>query len=65
MDRAIMRRPDIDSLRVRATYMLLLFHTAMVFNPAPFFHIRNSEQSFLLLILCGFVGLMVAGCCMV
>ncbi len=51
------RRYDIDWLRVFATYLLLLFHTAMVFNPAPFFHIRNSEQSFIFLILCGFIGL--------
>lgn len=51
------RRFDIDWLRIFATYLLLLFHTAMVFNPAPFFHIRNGEVSFFFLILCGFVGL--------
>lgn len=58
MDQATpVRRTDIDALRVFATYLLLVFHTAMVFNPAPFYHIRNSEQSFLILIFCGFIGL--------
>lgn len=51
------RRYDIDWLRVFATYLLLLFHVGMVFNPAPFYHIRNSEVSFVFLILCGFIGL--------
>lgn len=51
------RRYDIDWLRVFATYLLLLFHVGMVFNPAPFYHIRNSEVSFAFLILCGFIGL--------
>jgi uncharacterized protein (DUF2147 family) len=52
-----LRRYDIDWLRVFATYMLLPFHVAMVFNPAPFYHIRNSDVSFFFLILCGFIGL--------
>lgn len=51
------RRYDIDWLRVFATYLLLLFHVAMVFNPAPFYHIRNGELSFFFLVLCGFIGL--------
>jgi uncharacterized protein (DUF2147 family) len=51
------RRYDIDWLRVSATYLLLLFHVGMVFNPAPFYHIRNTDQSFAMLILCGFIGL--------
>lgn len=51
------RRCDIDWLRIFATYLLLLFHTAMVFSPAPFYHIRNSEQSMFFLILTGFIGL--------
>jgi glucan biosynthesis protein C len=51
------RRYDIDWLRVFATYLLLLFHAGMVFNPAPFYHIRNSDVSFAFLILCGFIGL--------
>jgi peptidoglycan/LPS O-acetylase OafA/YrhL len=29
----------------------------MVFNPAPFFHVRNAESSTLFLIVCGFIGL--------
>src|SRR5215468_3461471 len=51
------RRYDIDWLRVSATYLLLLFHVGMVFNPAPFYHIRNADQSVAMLILCGFIGL--------
>jgi peptidoglycan/LPS O-acetylase OafA/YrhL len=51
------RRYDIDWLRVFATYLLLVFHAGMVFNPAPFYHIRNSDVSFVFLILCGFIGL--------
>jgi uncharacterized protein (DUF2147 family)/surface polysaccharide O-acyltransferase-like enzyme len=51
------RRHDVDWLRVGATYLLLLFHVAMVFNPAPFYHIRNAELSFAMLIVCGFIGL--------
>ncbi len=51
------RRYDIDWLRVSATYLLLVFHGAMAFNPAPFYHIRNSEVSLVFLILCGFISL--------
>lgn len=51
------RRYDIDWLRVFATYLLLPFHVGMVFNPAPFYHIRNGDVSFVFLILCGFIGL--------
>ncbi len=51
------RRYDIDWLRVFATYLLLPFHVGMVFNPAPFYHIRNADLSFVFLILCGFIGL--------
>ena len=51
------RRYDIDWLRVFATYLLLLFHVGMVFNPAPFYHIRNADVSFAFLILCGFISL--------
>ena len=43
---ATARRYDIDWLRVAATYLLFVFHTAMVFNPAPFYHVRNAELSF-------------------
>jgi uncharacterized protein (DUF2147 family) len=51
------RRYDIDWLRISATYLLLLFHVGMVFNPAPFYHIRNADVSFAMLIVCGFIGL--------
>ncbi len=51
------RRFDLDALRVFACYLLLLFHVGMVFNPAPFFHVRNDESSLAFLILCGFIGL--------
>ncbi len=51
------RRYDIDWLRVIATYLLLPFHVGMVFNPAPFYHIRNADLSFVFLILCGFISL--------
>jgi peptidoglycan/LPS O-acetylase OafA/YrhL len=51
------RRRDIDWLRVVAVYLLFVFHVAMVFNPAPFFHIRNAETSFVMLVGAGFIGL--------
>jgi uncharacterized protein (DUF2147 family)/fucose 4-O-acetylase-like acetyltransferase len=51
------RRHDLDALRVFACYLLFLFHVGMVFNPSPFFHVRNDESSFVFLILCGFIGL--------
>ncbi len=52
-----LRRHDIDWLRVFAVYMLFVFHTAMVFNPAPFYHIRNADLSVVMLILAGFISL--------
>ena len=51
------RRHDLDALRIFACYLLFLFHVGMVFNPAPFFHVRNDESSLVFLILCGFIGL--------
>ncbi len=51
------RRYDLDWLRVFASYLLVLFHVAMVFNPAPFYHIRNVDLSFVMLIFCSFVSL--------
>lgn len=51
------RRHDLDALRVFGCYLLFLFHVGMVFNPAPFFHVRNDESSVAFLILCGFIGL--------
>ena len=51
------RRPDIDWLRVIATYLLFVFHVGKVFDPAPFCHIRNTDLSFVMLVVCGFISL--------
>jgi uncharacterized protein (DUF2147 family) len=51
------RRPDIDWLRVIATYTLFVFHVGMVFNPSPFFHLRNGDVSIAFLVVCGFISL--------
>jgi len=51
------RRYDIDWLRITATLLLFAFHGAMVFNPAPFYHIRNAELSMAMLVGAGFVSL--------
>src|SRR5882724_499904 len=51
------RRADIDWLRVFAVYLLFVFHVGMAFNPAPFYHIRNADLSFGMLVLCGFISL--------
>lgn len=51
------RRPDIDWLRVFAVYLLFVFHVGKVFDPAPFYHIRNDDLSFTMLVLCGFISL--------
>ena len=55
--RATDRRHDIDWLRIGATLLLFVFHAGMVFNPAPFYHVRNADLSFALLVLCGFISL--------
>ena len=51
------RRTDIDWLRVGATYLLFVFHVGKVFDPAPFYHVRNADLSFAMLVVCGFIGL--------
>src|SRR5215475_6299425 len=51
------RRPDVDWLRIVATWLLFVFHSAKVFDPAPFFHIRNVETSLGMMVLAGFIGL--------
>jgi glucan biosynthesis protein C len=51
------RRYDIDWLRIIATLFLFVFHTGMIFSPAPFFHIRNDELSFVWLVVSGFISL--------
>lgn len=51
------RRDDIDWLRVLATLLVIVFHVAMVFNPAPFYHVRNGDLWFPFLVFCGFISL--------
>ncbi len=51
------RRHDLDALRVFGCYLLLLFHIAIIFSPAPFYHARNAETSFVFTILGGFISL--------
>lgn len=51
------RRCDLDALRIFACYLLFLFHVGMVFNPAPFYHVRNLETNLAFLIVCGFISL--------
>src|SRR2546427_3528224 len=51
------RRPDVDWLRVLAVYLLFVFHVGKVFDPAPFYHLRNADLSFTMLVLCGFISL--------
>lgn len=35
------RRPDIDNLRSAATFLLLAFHTAKVYDYSPSYHVKN------------------------
>lgn len=56
-DAAYVRRTDVDALRVLATGLLFPFHVAMIFNPAPFYHVRNDELSILAMVFAGFVSL--------
>src|SRR5215470_3699967 len=51
------RRPDVDWLRVIAVYLLFVFHIGKIFDPAPFYHIRNADLSFVMLVVCGFISL--------
>ena len=51
------RQLDEPGMEMVASYLLLLFHTGMVFNPAPFYHIRNDDVSLVFLVLCGFISL--------
>jgi len=52
-----MRRNDVDWLRIGAVLLLIPFHAAMVFNPAPFYHVRNADVSIVMLVFAGFVSL--------
>lgn len=49
------RRHEIDALRVLATLLLIVFHTAMVFTAFNSFHIQNLERSETLGHLGGFI----------
>lgn len=51
------RREDVDWLRIGAVWLLIPFHAAMVFNPAPFYHVRNAEVSMVMLVLAGAISL--------
>ena len=49
------RRYDVDWLRVFAAYLLFIVHTAKIFDPEPFYHIRNTDLSFGILLLVDFI----------
>jgi len=49
------RRPDLDSLRVAATYLLFVFHSAKVYDVPPFYHVKNAVLSPQLVYLTGFI----------
>lgn len=53
--RADSRRPDVDWLRVFATYLLFVFHTAKVFDVPPFYSVKNATLSEPLGLLTGFI----------
>jgi peptidoglycan/LPS O-acetylase OafA/YrhL len=38
------RRPDIDNLRSAATFLLLAFHTAKVYDYTPFYSVKNDAS---------------------
>jgi uncharacterized protein (DUF2147 family) len=57
VQRSLEHRADLDWLRVIATYLLFVFHVAKVFDPAPFYHIRNHELSMVMLVIAGFISL--------
>src|SRR5258705_5847359 len=51
------RRAHNDWVPVFPFYHLFVFHVGKVFDPAPFYPIRNADLSFTVLVLCGFIGL--------
>lgn len=51
------RRPDIDWLRVLATYLLFVFHAAKVYDVGPFYHVKNVERAPWLDLFTGFIHL--------
>jgi len=51
------RRSDVDWLRIAAVWLLIPFHAAMIFNPAPFYHVRNEEVTIGMLVFAGAISL--------
>jgi fucose 4-O-acetylase-like acetyltransferase len=49
------RRPDIDNLRSAATFLLLAFHTAKVYDYSPAYHVKNAASWQGLDVFTGFV----------
>ena len=43
-DRLVVRRPDLDRLRVAACLLLFPFHTIEVFDLQPAYHIKSATQ---------------------
>jgi peptidoglycan/LPS O-acetylase OafA/YrhL len=50
-------RPDVDWLRVLATYLLFAFHAAKVYDVPPFYHVKDTVLSEPLGTFTGFVHL--------
>jgi glucan biosynthesis protein C len=42
---AAAHRPDVDWLRVLATYLLFVFHAAKVYDVPPFYHVKDTVLS--------------------
>ncbi len=53
--RAPTRRPDVDWLRVLATYLLFAFHAGKVFDVPPYYHLKNDVLSPAMGFFTGFV----------
>lgn len=51
------RRYDVDWLRIGATLLLLPFHTAKVFDVAPYYHVKVARTSEAVGVFTGFVHL--------
>ncbi|MEY2471957.1 MAG: hypothetical protein QOK28_1286 [Actinomycetota bacterium] len=55
MTTTMKRRPDIDNLRSAATFLLLAFHTAKVYDYSPAYHVKNNVSWQGLDVFTGFV----------
>jgi uncharacterized membrane protein len=51
------RRYDIDTLRIFAVFLLIYFHSAMIFNMWPVFHLKDNELSLEAAIFVSFLNL--------